>query len=280
MTRTVLLNNVDHADLRVSTRRGAHWGDAVMLAHTFAGEFRNLQAHYPLVFQKSADGRLHPVALLGLQEGQNLFLDAGGAEGWDAAYVPLAVQRQPFYIGVDGDELMVHVDLDSPRLGSADGEPLFLPHGGSSPVLQQATSVLLAIHEGLQANTAFVDALLAHGLLESFVLDVDHADGSQGRLAGYYTIHEERLAALQGPALQQLHQAGHLQAVYMAVASLSNFRVLIERQQRWHPRPAGQGRPGRPGLQGQQGLPVYPASPDHPLDARPTPPLAPRAPHA
>ena len=244
MTRTVLLNNVDHADLRVDTRRGAAWGDSVMLAHTFADEFRNLQAHYPIVFQKSADGRFHPVALLGLQEGQNLFLDSDGGEGWDAAYVPLAVQRQPFYIGVDGSELMVHVDLDSPRLGHGAGEPLFLPHGGSSSHLQHVNSVLLAIHEGLEANTAFIDALLDHELLESFVLDLETGDAAQYRLAGFYTIHEERLAALQGPALQALHQAGHLQAVYMAVASMSQFRSLIDRRQR---RTAAVPQPDRSG---------------------------------
>jgi hypothetical protein len=237
MPRTVLLNNVDHAELRVVTRRGAAWGDAVMLAHTFADEFRELQAHYPIVFHKSADGRFHPVALLGLQDGQNLFLHADGREGWDAPYVPLAVQRQPFYIGADGDELMVHVDLDSPRLSTADGEPLFLPHGGSSAHLQHISSVLLAIHQGLQANAAFTDALLAHDLLESFVLDVDNPDGSQGRLAGFYTVHEDHLARLQGPALQALHQAGWLQAVYMAVASLSQLRGLVERRQRLHAGP-------------------------------------------
>ncbi len=228
MTRTVLLNNIDHQDLRVITRRSAALGDAVMLAHTFPAEFRDLQAHYPIVFQKSADGTtFHPVALLGLQDGQNLFL---GDDGWAGHTLPLAIVREPFYIGQDGDEWLVHIDLDSPRLSRTEGEPLFLPHGGSSEHLERMTSVLLALHEGLQATPAFVSALLRHELLESFVLDVEHADGSQGRLAGFYTLNEERLAQLDGPALAALHQAGHLQAIYMVLASLSNFRTLIERQ--------------------------------------------------
>ncbi len=199
-----------------------------MLAHTFPGEFRELQAHYRIVFQKSADGTtFHPVALLGLQEGQNLFL---GTQGWDATVLPLAIERGPFYIGQDGDELMVHVDMDSPRLSRTQGEPLFLPHGGSTETLEHMNSVLLALHHGLQATPAFVAALLQNDLLESFVLDVDGADGSQGRLAGFYTLHEERLAALQGDALTALHASGHLQDIYMVLASLSNFRTLIERQ--------------------------------------------------
>lgn len=230
MTHTVLLNNVDHHDLRLRTQRGQAYGDAVMLAHTFPAEFRDLQADYPIVFQKSADGTsFHPVALLGFQEGQNLFLDAGG---WDASVLPLAIEREPFLIGQHGGELLVHVDLDSPRLSRVEGEPLFLPHGGTTDTLERINSVLLALHEGLQATPAFVDALLAHGLLESFVLDVEQPDGSQQRLAGFYTIAEERLAALDGAALAQLHRAGHLQAVFMVVASLSNLRALIERQNR------------------------------------------------
>lgn len=230
MAHPVLLNNVDHKDLRVLTQRGAAYGDNVMLAHTFAAEFRNLQVHYPIVFQKSVQGSFHPVALLGFQDGQNLFLTASA---WDASYLPLAIEREPFLIGKQGDELLVHVDLDSPRIShGAEGQALFLPHGGSSEHLDRITSVLLAIHDGLQSNPAFVGALLAHELLESFVLDVEGPDGSLHRLAGFYTIDEERLAQLNGEQLHSLHQAGHLQAVYMAVASLSNLRGLIERQQR------------------------------------------------
>jgi hypothetical protein len=230
MTRPVLLNNVDHKDLRVITRRGAAYGDDVMLAVTFPSEFRNLQAHYPIVFQKSHDGTtFQPVALFGFRDGQNLFLRG---DRWDAHYLPLAIERQPFLIGVDRDELMVHVDLDNPRVSSTEGEPVFLPYGGMTEYLDRINSVLLTIHQGLQDNPAFSAALLQHELLEPFALDIERADGSQHRFSGFYTIHEERLHKLGGHALEQLNQAGHLLAIYMAVASLSRLRDLIERANR------------------------------------------------
>ena len=230
MPHTVLLNNVDHQALRVVTRRGAAWGDEVMSAVTFPAEFRSLQAHYPIVFRKSADGSsFEPVALLGLQEGQNLFL---GPQGWDAPCLPLAIERLPFYIGMDGDELVVHIDLDSPRISTTEGEAVFLPHGGSTEYLERMNSVLLAIHQGLQDTPAFIAALLQHGLLEPFVFEIEREAGEPIRLSHFYTVHEERLQALDGAALQQLSQAGHLQAAYMALASLSQFRALIERLQR------------------------------------------------
>jgi hypothetical protein len=228
MTKPVLLNNVDHHALRVITQRGSRYGDDVMFAMTFPAEFRDLQAHYPIVFRKSADGvNFEPVALFGFQEGENLFV---GPDNWDARYVPMSVTRQPFLIGVGNGELMVHVDLDSPRIGSTEGEALFRAHGGTTEFLEQMNSTLLTIHQGLLSTPAFIEALLVNELLESFVLDVELDDGSQGRLAGFYTINEERLAALGGDALARLHQAGHLQAIYMALASLSQFRALIERK--------------------------------------------------
>lgn len=236
MPRTVLLNNVDHQDLRVITRRGAEYGDALMAAVTFPAEFRNLLAHYPIVFAKTPEGNsFEPVALLGLQPGQNLFL---GPQGWEAAYVPLSLERLPFYIGTADDELLVHVDLDSPRINSHEGEAVFLPHGGSSEYLERVRSLLLALHEGAQETPAFVAALLAHELLEPFVLEVAQATGEPLRLGQLYTVHEDRLRALPGAALESLSRAGHLQAAYMAIASLSQLRALIDR----HARLQGGGR--------------------------------------
>jgi hypothetical protein len=230
MTHTVLLNNVDHQALRVILRRSAEFGDAVMSAVTFPAEFRSLQAHYPIVFRKLPEGTsFEPVALFGFEAGQNLFL---GPQGWDAPCLPLAIERLPFYIGMEGDELLVHIDMDSPRISSTDGEAVFLPHGGNSELLERMNSVLLAIHQGLQGTPAFIAALLEQDLLEPFVFEVQRAGGATTRLSGYYTIHEERLQALGGAALERLSRAGHLQAAYMAVASLSQLRALIERQDR------------------------------------------------
>jgi hypothetical protein len=226
----VLLDNVTHRDLRIVTTRGADWGDDQMTTPVFLSEFRSVQAHYPIVFQQAAsNGAMQPVALLGLRTGENLFLDAGG---WDAHYIPLALERGPFMIGRAGEELVVHLDMASPRIGRGEGEPVFLPHGATTEYLERMNSVLLAIHEGVQAMPAFIDALLRHELLESFVLDVEAADGSQNRLAGFYTVNEERLAALDAQAVAQLHAQGHLAPLYMTLASIAHLRDLIERHNR------------------------------------------------
>ncbi|WP_332854978.1 SapC family protein [Duganella sp. S19_KUP01_CR8] len=232
MSNTVLLNNVDHKDLRVITRHGAQFGDRQMSAVTFPSEFRDVQACYPIVFRKTTDGLgFEPIALFGFQEEENLFLNG---ERWDAPYVPMMIARQPFMIGVNGSELMVHIDVNNPRISRTEGEQVFMPHGGNSEFLERSSSMLLAIHQGLQETPALLAALLQHELLESFVLDVELNDGSQNRLVGFYTINEDKLSALGADAVAALHQAGHLHSIYMVLASLSNFRMLIDRKNAAH----------------------------------------------
>jgi two-component sensor histidine kinase len=223
----VPLDNNTHRDLRIVTARGAAWGDDVMTTPVFLSEFRSAQASYPIVFQPADNGPgMQPVALLGLRSGENLFLDA---HGWDATYIPLALERGPFMIGRTADQLMIHVDIDSPRIGRGEGEPVFLPHGATTEYLERVNAVLGAIHHGVETMPAFVAALLRHELLESFVVDIEAADGSQNRLAGFHTIHEERLAALDAASIAELHGAGYLSAIYMVLASTAHLRDLIER---------------------------------------------------
>jgi hypothetical protein len=227
MTQHALLNNVEHKNLRVITQRAARYGDDAMAALTFPAEFRNIQAHYPIIFRKSAEGEFVPLALFGFREKQNLFL---GEKGWDAPYVPLMIERIPFLIGKGpSHEQVVHIDLESPRVSRTEGEAVFREHGGNSEFLERMSSILATIHQGMVATPPFVAALNEHELLESFALDIQFRDGAQHRFAGFYTIREEQLAKLGADALGRLHEKGYLQAIYMVIASLAHFRDLIER---------------------------------------------------
>lgn len=234
MTRPALLDNVTHRHLRIRTERSAALGDARQSALALPAEFRQLQAHFPIVFQQvDGEAGFQPIALFGLEEGQNLFLTDGG---WDAPVVPMALQRDPFMIGRSGDTLQLHVDLDSPRIVRPDegeaGTAVFLPHGGHSEYLDHVVALLEHLHAHAQHLPAFIHALTRHQLLEPFVLDVELPDGEQGRLSGLYTIHEERLAALPGAALEALQRDGHLLPIYMQLASLQQLQQLVERQTR------------------------------------------------
>jgi hypothetical protein len=226
MTQHALLNNQQHRDLRVITASGAAYGDDIMCAPTFPDEFRNVQAHYPIVFGKPRDGAIMPLAVFGFREKQNLFLRG---DRWDAYYLPFMVQRVPFLIGAGGNGKVIHIDLDSPRVSRTAGELLFNEQGGNTPFLDRVSATLAAIDDGFATTPAFIAALEEHNLLESFSLDLSFRDGAQQRFAGFHTVQEDRLRQLGTEALGKLHQAGYLLPIYMVVASLSNFRALIER---------------------------------------------------
>lgn len=228
MPNIALLNNIEHKDLRVITGHRPGLGSDVAWAPTFGAELRALQGHYPIIFRQSDDGqRFEAIALLGFMEDENLFLADGR---WDAHTMPMLLERQPFLIGRNGDELMIQIDLDNPRVSKTEGQPIFKEHGGSSDYLQHVNDVLSTIHHGVQANVGFIEALMRHQLLEGFTFDLTLDDGSQHRLAGFFTIAEERLAGLDTAVVGELHKAGYLQQIYFAMASLSNFRNLVDRK--------------------------------------------------
>ncbi len=235
MANHQLLDSITHKDLRIITDRSAWYGDDIACASVFPLELRRVQAEYPIVFRKNAKtGHFDPLAMFGFEEGENLFL---GDDGWDAKYVPLSIERQPFLIGfkttmeggVEKEEPVVHIDMDSPRI-SDEGEPVFLEHGGYSPYLEHINSVLMAIHDGHEANRHFSDALAKHELLEPFTLEVQLNDGSRYKLAGFHTVNEDALAALDGEALHELHAEGYLENIYMVMASIANFTTLIDKK--------------------------------------------------
>lgn len=238
MTNHALLDNVSHKDLRINKQYREGCGFDVNVARVFPIELGSLQAEYPLLFARDAEsGQFSTVALLGFSKGENLYLKDGR---WGAVAMPLTIERQPFLIGfqermVDGApsrEPVVTIDLDHPSVNDTEGEKLFLEHGGETPYLERVSSVLQAIHEGHDASRTFSELLVGLELIESLVMDIEFIDGSHHSLQGLFAVNEDRLRELDGGALETLHRQGHLQNVYMMLASLPKLSVLIDEKNR------------------------------------------------
>lgn len=240
MSKYSLLSQSEHAKLRVITERSAAYGDNLMYAMTFPLEFRNIESCYPIFFAKDGEsGQFYPLALFGFQRDENLYLNGSH---WDATYMPLMVERNPFLIGfqqspdIDNGEKrpVVSINVESPRVTEveteAKSEALFTDSGEPSEYLQKSMENLQTIHRGHEQNKTFIAALLENDLLEGFNLNITLMDGSNNRLEGFYTINEEKLAGLEPETLGKLHEQGFLQAIYMVVASFSNVSGLIAKK--------------------------------------------------
>lgn len=230
----VQINNIDHADLRVSPRAGAEFGDAVNQALVFPAEFEELQREFAIIFRRRESG-LQAYALLGLDRGENLFLSG---DRWASRYVPAMHRRGPFSIGIarasdDGGpgEPMVHVDIDDPRVGEADGLPLFLEHGGNAAYLDHISNVLRLLYQEMESAPGFYAALDEAGLLTPVTLTVDVSEDRRYTVPDVLVIDVERLAALSGEPLERLHRSGMLRLAVLAMASLGNVQQLIARKQ-------------------------------------------------
>lgn len=231
MTNNVLLNNVDHQDLKIDTRHGAAYGDALNQVLIFPTEYEDIQRDYPIFFRRDEGGFFQSIALLGLDKDENLFL---GGDGWDARYVPAMQQRGPFSIALQGGqgevdaEPMIHVDLDHPRVGARDGERLFLRHGGNAPYLEHVAAVLRQIYTGLEVTGPMFAAFEELELIRPVAVEVQLSAEEQYVLPDFFTIDEATLAQLDGASLERLHKAGFLRAAFLAAASLGNVSRLIE----------------------------------------------------
>ena len=231
MSKHVALSKEKHKDLRISTDRSIELGDGVMSCITVPNELRNVQNHYPILFQLNPEREEYRlVTLFGFTNGENLFLKNGV---WDARYKPLAIDIQPFLIGMpreDGGEKQVHIDLGSPRVSADDGIRIFDNHGSPTEFLDAISVKLATLHDGYERCPKFIDCLQKYDLIEPLVMEIELLDGSTNRLVGFHTINEDKLQSLDGHALNEMNQKGYLLPTFMILASLSNIVSLVNRK--------------------------------------------------
>lgn len=109
MTRTALLNNVDHGGLCVAIGQGAAFGDAVNQMLLVPTAFLDAQRDHPILFRHDGETAWEAVTLLGFDRGETLSL---GADGWQDCYTPVVQGRGPSVIGVEAG------DQDDPKIVS------------------------------------------------------------------------------------------------------------------------------------------------------------------
>lgn len=234
MTNHQILNSDDHRELRISAGVGPELGDGVMACLAVPSEFRRLACEYPILFRFDSEARVFSaLALLGFEPGENLFVESGR---WDASVRPLAMAVQPFLVGRprDGDgPAQVHIDMGHAKIAAGgEGVRVFDDAGQATPYLEEIAAMLGALDEGYRASGAFFAALDRYDLLEPFSMDVTLDNGGSHRLVGYHLVNEEKLAGLEPAVIVELHGAGYLEPLYMALASIGNLAKLVRRKNR------------------------------------------------
>jgi hypothetical protein len=235
MTELTVLNSQAHLNLRVSpqpTREMALMNAVSVIPH----EFPRLLAHYPIFFVKSQEsGRFEPVALLGFDQNENLFLQG---DRWDVDYVPLQIQRHPFSLvrRPMGDgapaALDLAIDLQSPQIRDDGSQRLFSEDGKATPFLEERASMMQALVTGSTEAFNFTGRLAELGLLESVQVKVEFVDRSEKKLQGLYWIVAEAVKKLTAEQLVDLRDRKYLEWMYFQMASLAHVAGLVARKNR------------------------------------------------
>ena len=224
------LNNVDHAKLQVVAEYGSKWGDTRMTCLVLTSEMRSLQGSYPMLFQLTPESENPlPVALMGFEQGENLFVSEAG---WSTRTIPLMMQKGPFLIASERDQTaqeqsVIAIDENHPKLVQEGGEALFLEHGGYSPYLEKVINILERIEASHSHTLAFAHALNEKNLVTGIDLKVNDAAGKPHVLSGFFGIDEDRVAALGGDELGELHAQGYLAPLFMILASQAQLTRLL-----------------------------------------------------
>ncbi|HEV7357890.1 MAG TPA: SapC family protein [Steroidobacteraceae bacterium] len=224
MTNIVVLNSVTHRDMRVQAEAAAKFGDNQRFVQVVVGEFPLLVTHYPILFSKDTEtGAFLCGAMLGIDEGENLFLKEGKGH---EAYRPLNLQRVPFFVA--GDDLAI--DLDHPRVAVHAGQSLFNDQGVPTPYLDSIKAAFQQLKPGVEMTKRFIETLLKLNLLEPVDIVLGFDDGTKRNLADLYTVNQDVLRKLPDAAVIELFRRGYLQLIYLLIASLKQIPVLAQKK--------------------------------------------------
>ncbi|MFC7537754.1 SapC family protein [Sphingomonas sp. GCM10030256] len=249
----VPLSSTDHANAKVRRMTGIP-----QLAQTHAipvtvDEFALAQRHFPIIF--SVGEEPVPLALMGLNESVNTFIDADGRSTEPTVYMPAYLRRYPFLLArlrPDTDELSLCFDPTSGAIGDfEDGEPLFT---GDQP--SEATNAVLQFCEQFetagQRTQLFMQELVKSGLLMDGEVAIQPEGSEQPFIyRGFQMVDEEKLRNLRGDELRKFNQNGMLPLVFAHLFSLGQIRDVFARQVQQGTGPAGAYHPQQDGAPAQ-----------------------------
>jgi hypothetical protein len=220
-----------HADWRLRAKNGVPFLTKVHAVPLLAEEFINASRFYPIVF--SAGENAVPLALMGLNEGVNTFVDDEGLFPADY-YVPAYIRRYPFMLArlrPDTDELSLCIDPTSDVIGAFDeGEPLF---DGKEP--SERTRDILSFCEQVEQASLVTSAFFQDIAEQKLLIDGEFTAQPTGVAQpyvyrGFQIVSEDALKNLRGDVVRKWNQNGLLALLYAHIFSLQRMADVFGRQ--------------------------------------------------
>ena len=230
--RPVPLNRTQHKNLRIKSLPNFKFAQKVHSVPLTGVEFPAAARDLPILFAGTSIDDAGPMALLGLRQDENLFVDADGR--WQAnTYIPAFVRRYPFVLaekpaGEPGDDFTVFLDEGYQGFSESEGERLFKDDGTDSQTLTNAVSFLGEFQQHVGRTRWFMEQLRKHQLLEPRNIRLQK-DGVSVNLNGLFTVNEDKLRQLDEKTAHEFLREGVFGWVYAHLLSLPNLDRLTLR---------------------------------------------------
>jgi hypothetical protein len=174
-----------------------------------------------------------PLALLGLNEGVNVFVEDDGTLN-TPIYMPAYVRRYPFLLAKltpEAEELSLCFDPSSDLIGAfEDGSPLF-ENGEPTENCKRMLEFCEQFETAGQKTANFVAELNKHGLLIDGELTVQPEGSAQPFVyRGFRMVDEAKLREMRGDVLRSWSQSGMLPLIHAHLFSLELVREIFGRQ--------------------------------------------------
>ncbi|KTE24151.1 MULTISPECIES: SapC family protein [unclassified Sphingopyxis] len=229
----VPLSSIDHTDYHARSLDTAEFLVGQHAIPLTSDEFVSASRYFPIVF--SSGENPVPLALMGLNEGVNIFVDDQG-KLINPVYVPAYVRRYPFMLArlnPDSEDLSLCFDPTSPAIGKfEEGDALFADGQPTEPV-NSVLEFCRTFEEAGQRTSMFVEELKKADLL----MDGEVAIQPEGNdkpfiYRGFQMVDENKLRELRGDVLRKMMQNGILALIFAHLFSLQLMREIFAEQVR------------------------------------------------
>ena len=226
------LNSRDHGGWRARSVDKASWIGSQHAIPLTVEEFPLAQRNFPIVF--SAGENSVPLALMGLNEGVNVFFEDDGTPRGDA-YVPAYIRRYPFLLAKlrpDAEEMSLCFDPTSDVVGDfKEGEALFAD-GQPTDHTKGLLDFCEKFEEAGARTQAFMKEVTDAGLLMDGEVAIQQNDKPDQPYIyrGFRMINQEKLKELDAEKIKAWNDNGLLPLIYAHLMSLDLMRFVFAKQ--------------------------------------------------
>jgi hypothetical protein len=220
------LDAKQHGDLGLVKDFGLGFTEKVNAVPINMIEMPQICHFYPIAF--SPDQNATPVALIGLRDSENLFVNKKGEWAKDT-YIPAYIRRYPFIFSEmsGGDQLTLCIDMND-KIVSKKSEQKFFDGEKPSELAQNALEFCKSYHAAAQQTIEFSKALAASGLLVERAAEINMGDDKKINFSGFRIVDEKKLAEMPDATFLEWRQKGWLPFLYAHLFSGAQWQRLIQ----------------------------------------------------